>query len=397
MLNKDGQRALAYVVEIHEVRPLEGYDRVEYARTSGWWCIVSKEDNFKPGDKAIYFEVDSLCPSDDERFAFLAKRKYRIKTQKMCKVISQGLIMPLSLFPEIEDTVQVGHDLTEFLGVKYYEPEDNIRKSKGGDPNAKYKSMSARHKNLAHRKWWRWLMKRQWGRDLLFVFFGKKKDNPLRFPTHFPLISKTDEERVENMPWILENKEPWIKTQKIDGTSSTYILEKKGRKYEYYVCSRNIRQRDRDQKNYHNDVSGVEDNVYWQMSDKYKIYNFLKEILDADNLKYICLQGETAGPSLQGNPHGFEEVCFFGFNLIRSDTGRMNSVKAAAICLEHGIPWVPIVDENYILPDDFEEFKLSADGPCEVGNGLREGYVYRSQDGLYSFKNVSREYLLKKG
>ena len=56
---------------------------------------------------------------------------------------------------------------------------------------------------------------------------------------------------------------------------------------------------------------------------------------------------------------------------------------------------VPIADEAYILPDDMETLKLDADGPCLVGEGLREGWVYRSYDGKQSFKNVSREYLLK--
>ena len=53
--------------------------------------------------------------------------------------------------------------------------------------------------------------------------------------------------------------------------------------------------------------------------------------------------------------------------------------------------------KEYILPDTMEEFKLSADGPCEApdAQGLREGYVYRSQNGEQSFKNVSREYLMK--
>ena len=43
------------------------------------------------------------------------------------------------------------------------------------------------------------------------------------------------------------------------------------------------------------------------------------------------------------------------------------------------------------------EMKESADGPCDVpgSSGLREGFVYRSQDGKQSFKNVSRKYLLK--
>ena len=32
----------------------------------------------------------------------------------------------------------------------------------------------------------------------------------------------------------------------------------------------------------------------------------------------------------------------------------MNSIEAAQICQSAGIPWVPIADSNYILPDDME-------------------------------------------
>ena len=92
MLNKNGERELAYVVIIDEIKPIEGYDRVEYARVGGWWVIVQK-NQFKVGDPAIYFEIDSRVPSDRECFAFLEKRNYKIKTLRMCKVISQGLLM----------------------------------------------------------------------------------------------------------------------------------------------------------------------------------------------------------------------------------------------------------------------------------------------------------------
>ena len=97
----NGKRALAYIVTIDEIKPIEGYDRVEYARTNGWWVIIGKNDNLRVGHKCVYFEVDSKVNADDERFAFLEKRNYKIKTQKMCKVISQGLLMPLYLFPEL--------------------------------------------------------------------------------------------------------------------------------------------------------------------------------------------------------------------------------------------------------------------------------------------------------
>ena len=98
----DGKRELVYTATITDIQPLEGYDRVELATVNdGWRVIVSKEDNFKPGDICVYFEVDSKVPNTDERFAFLEKRKYKIKTQKMCKTISQGLVMPILTFPEI--------------------------------------------------------------------------------------------------------------------------------------------------------------------------------------------------------------------------------------------------------------------------------------------------------
>lgn len=409
MLNKTGERELAYVVLIDGIEPIPGYDRVETAIVGGWHIIVQK-DQFKIGDPAIYFEIDSRVPKDKECFAFLEKRNYKIKTLKMCGTISQGLLMHASDFgwniifdgtktPYIYDGNKVHYAddesrfLTKILGVTYADDEDNKRKAKNIDPNAKYLSMKARHKKFFSNKFVKKMYKYPWFRKLCFFFMGKKKDKPLGFPTKFPFVHRSDEERVENIPFILKDKEPWIKTQKIDGTSSTYILERIGKnKFEEYVCSRNVRQLTPSQKNYHTDIEG---NVYWMMADKYKIFDFLKSYLIENNLDYVCLQGETAGPSLQGNPHKFKEICFFGYNFIRSDTGRMNSIEAAKICKDAGIPWVPIADEAYILPDDMETLKLDADGPCLVGEGPREGWVYRSYDGKQSFKNVSREYLLK--
>lgn len=419
MLNKAGERELAYVVFIDGIEPIPGYDRVETAIVGGWHVIVQK-DQFDVGDPAIYFEIDSRVPKDKECFAFLEKRNYKIKTLKMCKTISQGLLMHASDFDwEIKEQIYVDHRdgseeripyivddkgiehyvddesrfLTKILGVTYADDEDNQRKAKNIDPNAKYLSMKARHKKFFSNKFVKKMWKYPWFRKFCFFFMGKKKDKPRGFPIKFPYVKRSDEERVENMPFILKDKQPWVKTQKIDGTSSTYILERISKnKFEEYVCSRNVRQLTPSQKNYHTDIEG---NVYWMMADKYKIFDFLKSYLIENNLDYVCLQGETAGPSLQGNPHKFKEICFFGYNFIRSDTGRMNSIEAAKICKDAGIPWVPIADEAYILPDDMETLKLDADGPCLVGEGPREGWVYRSYDGKQSFKNVSREYLLK--
>ena len=135
----NGERALAYVVTVDEVREIEGADNIQLALVGGWNLIV-KRDEFKAGDKGVFFEIDSKLPADDERFSFLEKKGYKIKTMKLNKfgVYSQGLLLPLSDFPELGD-IAVGTDLTKKLRVTYAEADDNQRKGTGGDPNAKYK------------------------------------------------------------------------------------------------------------------------------------------------------------------------------------------------------------------------------------------------------------------
>lgn len=381
----DGKRALAYIVTIDEIRPIEGYDRVEYARTNGWWCVISKNDNLKVGDKCVYFEVDSKVNAADERFAFLEKRNYKIKTQKMCKVISQGLLMPLSLFPELGD-VDINTDVTDALKVTYAVEEDNARKGKG-DPDAKYKSMAARHKNIFKKPWAKWMMRRTWGRKIMFFFFGKKKDNPRGFPT---FVSKTDEERVENQPWRIGDGKTYLATEKLDGTSCTYALERKGKnKFEFYVCSRNVRQQDEKQECYH------DHNIYWDLAFKYDIEQHLKDFLNEfPYLKWVCIQGEGVG-SVQGNPLKLKEDDLYIFNFKESETGRWPSRAGKEQVEKWGMKWVPILGEVQ-MPDTMEELKELATGKSVVNpDVMREGIVYRSLDGSDSFKNVSREYLLK--
>ena len=384
------KRALTYTVIVDEIRPIPDYDRVEHARIGGWWIIVAKADNIKPGDMCVYFEVDSKVPATDERFAFLEKRNYKVKTLKMCKVFSQGLLMPIALFPEIK-TTEVHTDVTDLLGIKYAVDEDNERKANKVNKDKKYQSMAARHAKLFKKPFFRWMMRREWGRKLLFAFFGKKRDNPRGWPTHFPHIHKTDEERCENLPWVLGYKRPLIVTEKLDGTSTTFILERKGRdKFEFYVLSRNVRQADEKQECYH------DHNIYWDMAFKYDIENVMKDIMRYNpELTYVCIQGESVG-SVQGNPLKLVEDDFYAFNFIDSEHGRVNSLAGKDLLEIYGIKWVPILDTNFMMPTDMEEFKAMATAPSAVNpKVMREGIVLRDPTNDFSFKNVSREYLMK--
>lgn len=386
---KNDKRALAYIVTVDEIKPIPNYDRVEHARTNGWWCVV-KLNELKVGDKAIYFEIDSKVPQDDERFSFLAAKHYKIKTQKMCGVFSQGLLLPIKVFPELEE-LEVGTDVTDILGVTYSVAEDNIRKSKSGDPDAKYKTMAQRHRKLFKKPIVKKIMKHKLGRKIMFLFFGKKKDKPLAFPTQFPYVHKTDEERCENMPWVLGYEKPLVVCEKLDGCSASYLLERKGRrKFEFYVLSRNVRQRTPDQKTY------FEKNIYWDMENKYDIKQHLKEYLIANpELKYVCIQGEAVG-NVQGNPLKLNEDDLYVFNFIRSDVGRLPSVDGKKIIESWSMKFVPILETKYYVPTDMETFKEYATAKSAVNPSvMREGIVLRDPTSDLSFKNVSREYLLK--
>ena len=411
MVNCNGVRELAYLVKIDNVTPIDGYDRIELAHVGGWTVVVGKNE-FKPGDIAVYFEIDSQLPNRPpfSEMSFLVSKHFKIKTQKMCKgtVYSQGFLCTIEQLgwenqgrgyvydPESGDhglhwLYDERRFLTKDIGVTYAVAEDNKRKT---IPD-KYKVMAQRHANLFKKPAFKWLMKRKWGKNLLFFFFGKKKDKKSTFPTHFHYIKPTNEERCENIPNLLQNKTPFIKTLKVDGTSSTYILERKLFRNEFYVCDRNVRQLTSNQQTFHSE------NVYWEVALKYHIREFLEDMLKKHpKWKYVAIQGETAGigeygNKIQGDPHQLKELRFFAFNFIDSEQGRWNSIQAQAVAAQYGIDWVPILDENYILPDDFDEFKRSTVGPCDIPNssGLREGFVYRSVNNPYfSFKNISNEY-----
>lgn len=386
MLNEKKERELAYVVKVDEIRPIEGADRVEVAIVNGWHIMVRK-DQFKPGDLAVYFEIDSKVPAE-EPFMFLEPKHFKIKTQKYFKgtVISQGLLMSFEDFGWEKDAYKLGDFLTQKLKVTYAVEEDNARKASSVD---KYKKMAQRHGKLFSHQPFRWLMRRTWGKKILFLFFGKTSDKKTGWPAW---VAKTDEERVENMPWIFDNKSPFVATEKIDGTSTTFTMKRgKFGKNDFYVCSRNV-VFDKPDKNCFYDT-----NVYIEMAEKYDIEKILESILTDDpTLDWVTLQGETYGVGIQKRDYGLKEHRFAGFNFITSKEGRWDSVRAAKFMTQYNIPWVPILDENYILPDTIEELRaFSHSEGSRIDGVIKEGIVFRSQDGSISFKCVDPEFLMK--
>ena len=416
MLNKDNQRELAYVVIIDKITPIEGADRVALAHVGGWTVMVGK-DEFEAGDPAVYFEIDSKVP-ETERFKFLEKKHYKIKTQKYFKgtVISQGLLMPAAAFnwkiesaqfaggfsylvdengnqhiPEDKDTMF----LTKQLGVTYAVDDDNKRKAKS-NPDARINAALNRHPRIAKR-WGKTIKKNKFLRMLFIAVFGRKHD-----VRNWPKwVAKTDEERIENMVWRLEDKTiHWFATEKVDGSSSTFTM-KRGKhffsKNDYCVCSRNVNfdTPEKIEKCYYSS------NIYLEMADKYDMENVLKDILDTNpDIDFVTIQGETYGEGVQKKTYDLNGHDLAVFNLIfgykNGEVKRFNPREMTDFLAKYNVPCVPIISEDYVLPDTVEELRAYVNSePSAIDNKIKEGIVFRTSDGTQSFKCVSPEFLIK--
>ena len=393
MLNSKSERELAYVVKVDEIRPIEGKDRVECAVVNGWTLMIPK-GQFKPGDLGVYFEIDSKCPAK-EPFLFLEKRNYKIKTQKFKAgdghFFSQGLLMAFSDFGWEADKYKEGDFLTNELGITYYDEEDEKRKKGKVNPDAKYQRMMNRHPKLAKSKFGRWCMKHKTAKKILyFILGGDKKNAAKKFPYW---VVKTDEERIQNcFNRMKEIDTKWIATEKRDGTSTTMSLKGHGKKQEYVVCSRNVVMTNR------KDGSWYDVNVYTEMSDKYGIEKVLKQLL-TDEYEFVTIQGETFGEGIQKRDYGLKEHVFEVFNVIfgykDGTTKRLNPIEMKELLDKYDIPSVPIVDTEYVMPETCEEVLNVCGGEAAIYGGMREGLVFRSIDGVNSFKAVDNNFLVK--
>lgn len=337
-------RKLATIATIGSVNPHPNADAIELATVRGWQVVVKKGE-FQAGDRCVYCEIDSVMPERPE-FEFLRPKKFRIKTARLRGELSQGIAFPLSILNGVHHSLDEGNDVTELLGVKLYEPEVS-----------------------AHI-----------GGDIEGAFLG--------------FIPKTDEERIQNCAWILEEyaETEWEITEKLDGTSSTYAW-KDG---EFIVCSRNWRMKDTPQ------------NLHWKMAHSMGLPAKM-----AAYGKNIALQGEIIGPKIQGNPYNLEcpEVRFFtAFDIDKGEY--LNHYELKDICEKfavNSVPWViKIPGIRHLrypsLQRTLEDVLLMADGCSFINPDMRrEGVVWRptieQRDhrlGRLSFKVISNAWLLKK-
>jgi RNA ligase (TIGR02306 family) len=350
------ERKLATIRRIAEIKHIQGADRIVAYRVDGWW-IVSQKDTFQVDDLCVFLEIDSFLPVREE-FEFLRKGcfkstknlgdGFRLRTIKLKGQISSGLILPISDFYElngIQEAWQEGDDLTEILNIQKYEKPipSNLQ--------------------------------------------GLVRGN---FPSFIP---KTDQERYQNLrTYQLEEYSdiPFEVSTKMDGSSMT-VYYNLG---DFGVCSRNMNLKD-DAENNFKELGQVE-NTYWKVARNLGIREELTNI----GLN-IAIQGELCGPGIQGNSQNLENHDLFVFDVYDIDMQRyftpmerhvfISNMRAKGINIQHvSLTLVGVFDDKLFDADYIHSLADEA-----KYNGMpAEGLVFKANDGKFSFKMISDQYLL---
>jgi RNA ligase (TIGR02306 family) len=356
------ERKLATIRKVKEIHPIEGADAIEIAVVDGW-KVVTKKDEYSPGDLCIYCEIDSFLPIREE-FEFLRKSSFkkmgdregfRLKTIRLRGQVSQGLLLPLTILEGEEEMVigtshqpwgeqtqlgpyddalviEEGTDVTNILGIVKYEP------------------------------------------PVPAELAGKVKG---LFPS---FIRKTDEERVQNLAseysmWKLRSDRQFYVAEKLDGSSATFYF-KDGI---FGVCSRNL------------ELLETEENTFWKVARQLD----LEKKLSAVGYN-VCLQGELIGEGVQGNPYKLKGQTVRFFNAFNIDTQEyLNLRDFVSLIVLLALDYVPILEAPFGLPDTVDGMLAYAEGRSALNPNIeREGVVVRSFDRGISFKAISNKFLL---
>jgi len=342
-------RKLASIQRIWKIEPIDGADKIEAGHVEGWICVVNK-GQFKEGDLGVYFEIDSFLPID-ERYEFMRKSSYkktdimgegfRLKTLSFKGQISQGLFLPLNLFPEIQKP-ELGQDVSEVLGVRKWEIEEKA--TTGGT-----------------------------------VVGNLPYDVP-----------HTDEIRIQNFTEYKEafaGLEYYIST-KMDGSSHSLSIDENG----FHVCGHNYE--------YKNDGTSS----FYEFIKTRGYQELMQSYYARYGLNTLTIQGEFCAPGIQKNPLRLAKPEWYVFT-VRINGKRIGLAEMKRLCKTLSIPMVPVEEIGTDLPSKYptvETLLARADGNYSTG-GRKEGIVIRTTEPVYcdllggplSMKVVSNKYLLK--
>lgn len=127
------------------IGPHDNADRLEIATVYGFQVVVAK-GKYQVGDKVIYVPIDSILPTPIENILFpedskIKLHKSRVRQIRIRKVASQGMLIdPKDLSAILNfSMIPLETDLKAVLGVKKYEPPQELLKGPSGKPGGRTK------------------------------------------------------------------------------------------------------------------------------------------------------------------------------------------------------------------------------------------------------------------
>lgn len=391
-------KPLMYVVKIDEISPIEKADKIELAKVMDYSVIVKKGE-YVPGDLALYVEVDSLLPNGLEGpenvraneltselkgleptcdeyaqakteldaltaqskypyFEFLRARKFKIKAMKMRGVISQGILFKPSDLGLTE--VKLGQDFTQQFNVTelVLDAEEAGLESLQIDTSKDCWLV----KKLMRFEWFRSMRKRRSAYNLWLPGWP----------------AKSDEINVQKVFTEMKRKygdKEWVATEKLEGQNLTvYSYMTKGlfrKKKAIGVCSRTRNLSPKDNMG----------SKFWETVTRLHLDEKIKAIPG----EWFC-RGEHVGPGIQKNIYKLPrtEVRFFDFyQKVDGQFKKLTFDESVEFAKKYDLPFVPVLDEHYKLPETAQEMLVQSDKPTVFGNDLkhkREGFVLRLRD-----------------
>lgn len=107
------------IVKINSINSHTNADRLDIVTIEGMaYQVISAKGNFKVGDLAYYFPIDSAIPDNYlEKFGIRSYYDRKLRAAKLRGMFSEGLLIPV----DADFQGNVGDDFTEYFGVTKYE------------------------------------------------------------------------------------------------------------------------------------------------------------------------------------------------------------------------------------------------------------------------------------
>lgn len=136
------------VVQIESIKLHPNADKLDIIKLVDMgYQVITSRDNFKVGDLAVYFPVDSVIP-DIWVQAFGISNYYtnRLKAAKLRGIFSEGLIIPIKSFYNSDNYgFYLGDDWAVFFGVTKYQPPLKLGQGKNGHSIGMHKFPAPEH------------------------------------------------------------------------------------------------------------------------------------------------------------------------------------------------------------------------------------------------------------